>query len=667
MSAAKKSKSSKGKKSGSSKKEDSTSSSPNLTGSRKTLSEYRVIQRNLVYVIGISARIAHENILKEPEYFGQYGKIVKIVVNRRNLSNAASAQTTTGSNGGATSATSTGPSASAYITFVRKEDAAKAIGGVDGSVFDGRVLRATYGTTKYCSFFLRGMACTNTGCMYLHEEGEHVDSFTKDELAAGKLHLHSYVLDKSEAAGMKQFGVVQAKPSTAPPQQQQATIIMSKPSTPSPPPPPPPQNATVLLAFSDKTPLAFFEKIRGLASHMEDPLKEESSHQAEPMVEVVRPQSPPMVLLPRRSILAKFDPFQPSNDFFNDMNYTAPPGAPNRPPPPAPIGSPLSNQKSTSAPLRFSESLGQPAPTPYKSAATVSANNKLEPSVEQFFNLFCNEALSTNQEQQPSHHHQQQLQQQQNHRLHPRHRSENLQNGFNPAPMMLMMAAAAAQGCVEDSKETSHLHSNLVQVPPTQQLPNRPQQTFSNIFEDIPLKRTSSPTPTQIPTTPTSAAVKPALSQPATKSTAKKTKAAKIPIVIEEPVFSDQNAFSILSSEVQPVTRPSLPPTPTPKRPVTSTPQVTKQAKERLEKVEKQQTTIYERLTSIPKAIPQEVASVDLTSIDLPALEKHIIHLQTAIKANQDQTRRLESFMREILAKSSWSNNSNSTNGSGTR
>lgn len=42
--------------------------------------------------------------------------------------------------------------------------------------------RATYGTTKYCSFFLKGQQCLNQGCQFLHEPGEEADSFTKDEL-----------------------------------------------------------------------------------------------------------------------------------------------------------------------------------------------------------------------------------------------------------------------------------------------------------------------------------------------------------------------------------------------------------------------------------------------------------------------------------------------------
>lgn len=169
-----------------------------IVNSRRHLCEFRVVQRNLVYVIGISAKIAHEHILKEQEFFGQFGKIIKIVVNKKNFL--------------ATSSGSNPPSASAYITFVRKDDAARAIEYVDGSCYDDRVIRATYGTTKYCSYFLRGLTCQNPGCMYLHEPGEDIQSFTKEQLSNGNHNLHSFIVDKSESANLRQFGTILYNP-----------------------------------------------------------------------------------------------------------------------------------------------------------------------------------------------------------------------------------------------------------------------------------------------------------------------------------------------------------------------------------------------------------------------------------------------------------------------
>ncbi|CAG8543888.1 5882_t:CDS:10 [Ambispora gerdemannii] len=145
---------------------------------RKHLSNMRVVQKNLVYVIGLSPKTATEEVLRSHDYFGQYGKIAKIVVNRRN----PPASTVPG-------APPPQPSVGVYITYVRKEDAAKAIDAVDGSMSDGKVLRASYGTTKYCTYYLRNMVCQNPNCMYLHEPGEEADSYTKEDLASVKYHL----------------------------------------------------------------------------------------------------------------------------------------------------------------------------------------------------------------------------------------------------------------------------------------------------------------------------------------------------------------------------------------------------------------------------------------------------------------------------------------------
>ena len=52
-----------------------------------------------------------------------------------------------------------GPSASAYITYHRCEDALRAIQAVNNIHVDGRTLKASLGTTKYCSHFLKGTQC----------------------------------------------------------------------------------------------------------------------------------------------------------------------------------------------------------------------------------------------------------------------------------------------------------------------------------------------------------------------------------------------------------------------------------------------------------------------------------------------------------------------------
>jgi len=136
---------------------------------RTLLANMRVIRRNLVYAVGLPPTVGAEDNLRKPDYFGQYGKIAKIVVNRSqaNIGDPRRA------------------SVSAYVTFVHKEDTLACILAMDGFHMEGRNVRASYGTSKYCSAFIKNMRCNNPQCTYLHEMGAAEDTFTKQEIQAG--------------------------------------------------------------------------------------------------------------------------------------------------------------------------------------------------------------------------------------------------------------------------------------------------------------------------------------------------------------------------------------------------------------------------------------------------------------------------------------------------
>uniref|UniRef100_W5KW23 CCR4-NOT transcription complex subunit 4 n=1 Tax=Astyanax mexicanus TaxID=7994 RepID=W5KW23_ASTMX len=151
------------------KKQKQNERKQKITENRKHLASVRVVQRNLVFVVGLSQRLADPEVLKRPEYFGKFGKIHKVVIN--NSTSYAGSQ---------------GPSASAYVTYIRSDDALRAIQCVNNVVVDGRTLKASLGTTKYCSYFLKSMQCPKPDCMYLHELGDEAASFTKEEMQAGK-------------------------------------------------------------------------------------------------------------------------------------------------------------------------------------------------------------------------------------------------------------------------------------------------------------------------------------------------------------------------------------------------------------------------------------------------------------------------------------------------
>lgn len=52
------------------------------TENRKHLANVRVVQKNLVFVVGLPMRLADPNVLKKHEYFGKFGKIHKVVINQ---------------------------------------------------------------------------------------------------------------------------------------------------------------------------------------------------------------------------------------------------------------------------------------------------------------------------------------------------------------------------------------------------------------------------------------------------------------------------------------------------------------------------------------------------------------------------------------------------------
>ncbi|XP_042475680.1 uncharacterized protein LOC122057592 isoform X2 [Macadamia integrifolia] len=140
---------------------------PKTSEGRKHLSSVRVIQRNLVYIIGIPYNLADEDLLQRKEYFGQYGKVLKVSISRT---------------AGGVIQHSANNTCSVYITYSKEEEAVRCIQSVHGFVLEGRPLRACFGTTKYCHAWLRNVPCTNPDCLYLHDIGTQEDSFTKDEI-----------------------------------------------------------------------------------------------------------------------------------------------------------------------------------------------------------------------------------------------------------------------------------------------------------------------------------------------------------------------------------------------------------------------------------------------------------------------------------------------------
>ncbi|KAK8801215.1 hypothetical protein WA171_004362 [Blastocystis sp. BT1] len=136
-----------------------------VTEDSRDLQTIRVIQKNLVYVIGIPIEAADETNLRRQDMFGQYGHLNKIVVNSKNP--VGDKSNTCG----------------VYLTYETEEQALECIRAVDGYSYCRRQLKASYGTTKYCFAFVRGQKCNNPDCLYLHQLAPKEDCFTKEEMS----------------------------------------------------------------------------------------------------------------------------------------------------------------------------------------------------------------------------------------------------------------------------------------------------------------------------------------------------------------------------------------------------------------------------------------------------------------------------------------------------
>ena len=136
------------------------------------LADARIITKNLVYIIGLSSSIANKEKLNKYEYLGQYGTIIKIVVNKNKAYNQNSPH---------------GPSYSAYVTFSKPSEASIAILSLDDTVIDNHLIRASFGTTKYCSYFLKGIECNNKECLFLHKKADENDIIKRGDLTNNKI------------------------------------------------------------------------------------------------------------------------------------------------------------------------------------------------------------------------------------------------------------------------------------------------------------------------------------------------------------------------------------------------------------------------------------------------------------------------------------------------
>ena len=116
------------------------------------LSKIRIIKKDLVHVHGFPSSLADTEKLSQIEYFGQYGSIQKILLSSK------------------TNSETNKKTFSIYITYSNEREASFAILAVDSLLIEGKLIRAFFGTNKYCNYFLNNSPCPNEDkCMFLHK------------------------------------------------------------------------------------------------------------------------------------------------------------------------------------------------------------------------------------------------------------------------------------------------------------------------------------------------------------------------------------------------------------------------------------------------------------------------------------------------------------------
>nr|XP_034592968.1 uncharacterized protein LOC117854824 isoform X2 [Setaria viridis] len=125
----------------------------------------RVIQRKLVYIVGMPNEFASEKLLRQKNFLGQYGKIENIIIDNIGANQQIP------------------DSGRVYVTFAREEEAVRCIQAVNGYILDGRPLKATFGVTRYCHIWLSNRVCYKANCSYVHHKASAEDICTKDDVS----------------------------------------------------------------------------------------------------------------------------------------------------------------------------------------------------------------------------------------------------------------------------------------------------------------------------------------------------------------------------------------------------------------------------------------------------------------------------------------------------
>lgn len=108
--------------------------------------------------------LADRDLLMTDPYFGQYGTIEHCTLQRHKGENFYGIGLY-----------------NVYIMYTTKESATDCIQAIDGVYVDDLYIKASYGTTKYCKYFLSNRECHSSNCLYYHQKAPDSMCFIKEE------------------------------------------------------------------------------------------------------------------------------------------------------------------------------------------------------------------------------------------------------------------------------------------------------------------------------------------------------------------------------------------------------------------------------------------------------------------------------------------------------
>lgn len=120
------------------------------------LLNYRVVERNMIYVTGLPIEFLDETLIRTEQFFGQYGKVSSVVFGKPEPNNNVQ-------------------NSSVFITYCSPLEACLAILSTNDFKVNGRKLKASFGMKRFCRIFFKEKKCFKKKCLFVHQLPQHCE------------------------------------------------------------------------------------------------------------------------------------------------------------------------------------------------------------------------------------------------------------------------------------------------------------------------------------------------------------------------------------------------------------------------------------------------------------------------------------------------------------